>query len=120
MRLRTASSRQTSKPVTKHTVVENFVIKISILVSITTSTSTHHQLTMIDRNNSIKFESAPFSPPPEGRQQSRKPTMASHVVVIASNARRATVKVTPSTHLSDVLQEACQKLGFNASQYGLK
>lgn len=46
--------------------------------------------------------------------------MASHVVVIASNARRATVKVTPSTYLSDVLQDACGKLGFNASQFGLK
>ena len=46
--------------------------------------------------------------------------MASHVVVIDTSARRATVKVTPSAHLSDVLEEACKKLGFTASQYGLK
>ncbi|KAI5306784.1 hypothetical protein KEM56_007157 [Ascosphaera pollenicola] len=46
--------------------------------------------------------------------------MASHVVVIDSSARRATVKVTPSKHLSDVLSEACTKLGVDASQYGLK
>jgi tether containing UBX domain for GLUT4 len=46
--------------------------------------------------------------------------MASHVVVIASTARRVVVKVTPSKHLSDVLEEACSKLGAIASQYGLK
>ena len=46
--------------------------------------------------------------------------MASHVVVIDSTARRATVKVTPGKYLSDVLDEACKKLGLNASQYGLK
>ena len=46
--------------------------------------------------------------------------MASHVVVIDTTARRATVKVTPSKHLSDVLEEACAKLGLKASQYGLK
>ncbi|EAS28331.3 UBX domain-containing protein [Coccidioides immitis RS] len=46
--------------------------------------------------------------------------MASHVVVIDSTARRATVKVTPAKHLSDVLGEACAKLGLDATQYGLK
>lgn len=46
--------------------------------------------------------------------------MASNVVVIDSAARRATVKTTPNTYLSDVLAEACTKLGANASQYGLK
>ncbi|KAI9848689.1 MAG: hypothetical protein M1837_006776 [Sclerophora amabilis] len=45
---------------------------------------------------------------------------SSHVVVIDSTARRATIKVTPTKHLSDVLQEACAKLGLNATQYGLK
>ncbi|OAP54902.1 hypothetical protein AYL99_10602 [Fonsecaea erecta] len=46
--------------------------------------------------------------------------MASHVVVIDSTARRATVKTTPSKTLSEVLEEACAKLGGNAAQYGLK
>ena len=46
--------------------------------------------------------------------------MASHVVVIDATARRAVVKTTPGKHLSDVLQEACNKLGLEASQYGLK
>ncbi|KAI9800561.1 MAG: hypothetical protein M1833_003219 [Piccolia ochrophora] len=46
--------------------------------------------------------------------------MSSHVVVIDSTARRAVVKVTPSTYLSDVLQQACKKLSLNPSQYGLK
>ncbi|KAL2366791.1 hypothetical protein RJZ56_000376 [Blastomyces dermatitidis] len=46
--------------------------------------------------------------------------MASHVVVIDSAARRATVKVTPTKHLTEVLSEACSKLGFDARQYGLK
>ena len=45
---------------------------------------------------------------------------SSHVVVIDSTARRAVVKVTPATYLSDILQEATKKLGLNASQYGLK
>lgn len=45
---------------------------------------------------------------------------SSHVVVIDTTARRAVVKVTPAKHLSDVLQEACKKLGFDATQYGLK
>ncbi|KLJ12764.1 hypothetical protein EMPG_12246 [Blastomyces silverae] len=46
--------------------------------------------------------------------------MASHVVVIDSAARRATVKVTPTKHLTEVLSEACSKLGLDARQYGLK
>ncbi|KAH8693618.1 GLUT4 regulating protein TUG-domain-containing protein [Talaromyces proteolyticus] len=46
--------------------------------------------------------------------------MSSHVVVIDSTARRAVVKTNPSKPLADVLQEACAKLGLNASQYGLK
>jgi tether containing UBX domain for GLUT4 len=46
--------------------------------------------------------------------------MASHVVVIDSAARRATVKTTPNKYLSDVLEEACSKLGLSTSQYGLK
>ncbi|KAI9851111.1 MAG: hypothetical protein M1838_004446 [Thelocarpon superellum] len=44
----------------------------------------------------------------------------SHVVVIDSTARRAVVKVTPGTYLSDILQDACKKLKLTASQYGLK
>lgn len=46
--------------------------------------------------------------------------MSSHVVVIDSTARRAVVKTTPQKHLTDILQEACSKLGLNASQYGFK
>ncbi|PGH15872.1 hypothetical protein AJ80_05403 [Polytolypa hystricis UAMH7299] len=46
--------------------------------------------------------------------------MSSHVVVIDSTARRAVVKVTPVKHLSDVLGEACSKLGLDARHYGLK
>ncbi|OKL62257.1 hypothetical protein UA08_02810 [Talaromyces atroroseus] len=46
--------------------------------------------------------------------------MSSHVVVIDSTARRAVIKTNPSKPLADVLQEACSKLGLNASQYGLK
>lgn len=46
--------------------------------------------------------------------------MASHVVVIDSTARRATIKTTPNKTLSEVLEEACGKLGLNAAQYALK
>ena len=45
---------------------------------------------------------------------------SSHVVVMDSTARRATVKVTPSKHLSDVIQEAAKKLGLDANRHGLK
>ncbi|KAF2141790.1 uncharacterized protein K452DRAFT_33809 [Aplosporella prunicola CBS 121167] len=43
--------------------------------------------------------------------------MSSHVVVIDASARRATVKTTPGKHLSDVLHEACTKLGVDANQH---
>ncbi|PLN83056.1 putative UBX domain protein [Aspergillus taichungensis] len=46
--------------------------------------------------------------------------MSSHVVVLDSTARRATIKTTPGKHLTDILQEACSKLGVDASQHGLK
>lgn len=46
--------------------------------------------------------------------------MASHVVVIDTTARRTTIKTTPNKPLSEVLEEACNKLGVNAAQYGLK
>ncbi|KAL8953658.1 MAG: hypothetical protein Q9222_000495 [Ikaeria aurantiellina] len=46
--------------------------------------------------------------------------MASNVVVIDASARRTTIKTTPGKILNDVLQEACSKLGVNASSYGLK
>ena len=46
--------------------------------------------------------------------------MSSHVVVLDSQLRRATVKTTPNKPLSDVLSEACQKLSLNADSYGLK
>ncbi|CAG8305558.1 unnamed protein product [Penicillium salamii] len=46
--------------------------------------------------------------------------MSAHVVVIDATARRATIKTTPGKHLTDILHEACSKLGYNSSQYGLK
>ncbi|KAL8695472.1 MAG: hypothetical protein Q9218_000050 [Villophora microphyllina] len=46
--------------------------------------------------------------------------MASTVVIIDASARRTTIKTTPGKALSDVLQEACSKLGVDASRYGLK
>ena len=46
--------------------------------------------------------------------------MASHIVVIDSSARRTVVKTTPGKFLSDVLQEACVKLGLDASYHGFK
>ncbi|KAJ5502264.1 GLUT4 regulating protein TUG [Penicillium fimorum] len=46
--------------------------------------------------------------------------MSAHVVVIDATARRATIKTTPAKYLTDILQEACSKLGYNASQYSLK
>lgn len=46
--------------------------------------------------------------------------MASHVVVIDSSARRTVIKTTPGKPLSDVLQEACVKLGLDASCHGFK
>ncbi|OAA45497.1 GLUT4 regulating protein TUG [Metarhizium rileyi] len=46
--------------------------------------------------------------------------MASHVVVIATDLRRATVKVGPGTYLSDVLDQACQKLNLSSNKYLVK
>jgi tether containing UBX domain for GLUT4 len=46
--------------------------------------------------------------------------MSAHVVVIDATARRATIKTTPTKPMTDVLQEACKKLGYKTSQYGLK
>ena len=46
--------------------------------------------------------------------------MASQVTVIDTTARRAVVKVNPSTYLTDVLQEGCKKLGLDSRQYGMK
>lgn len=46
--------------------------------------------------------------------------MASHVVVIATDLRRTTIKVSPGTYLTDVLQEACRKLNLPADKYIVK
>lgn len=46
--------------------------------------------------------------------------MSTHVVVIASDLRRATIKVGPGTYLVDVLQEACKKLSVSSDKYILK
>ncbi|KAH0560068.1 hypothetical protein GP486_003414 [Trichoglossum hirsutum] len=45
---------------------------------------------------------------------------SSHVIIIDPRARRAVIKVTPTKFLSDVLKEACTKLGFEADRYTLK
>ena len=47
-------------------------------------------------------------------------TMASHVVIVDSSFRRANIKCTPNTFLSDVLVEACQRLKLPPEHYGLK
>lgn len=46
--------------------------------------------------------------------------MASNVVVIDKSFNRATIKVTPGTYMSDVVSEACKKLGKNNTSYDLK
>lgn len=46
--------------------------------------------------------------------------MASHVVVIATDLRRTTVRVTPGTYLSDVLDQACKKLNLSSDKYLVK
>ncbi|KFA64112.1 hypothetical protein S40285_00798 [Stachybotrys chlorohalonatus IBT 40285] len=46
--------------------------------------------------------------------------MSSHVVVIATDLRRTTVKVNPGTYLSDVLEEACKKLNLASDKYLVK
>jgi tether containing UBX domain for GLUT4 len=46
--------------------------------------------------------------------------MSAHVVVIASDLRRTTVKVAPGTYLSDVLLEACKKLSLSSDKYLVK
>jgi tether containing UBX domain for GLUT4 len=51
---------------------------------------------------------------------SAKDRMASHVVVIATDFRRTTIKVNPGTYLSDVLIEACRKLGVSGDKYIFK
>jgi hypothetical protein len=54
------------------------------------------------------------------QQYTRALIMSSHVVVLDATARRATIKTTPGKYLTDILQEACKKLGLDANQYGLK
>lgn len=46
--------------------------------------------------------------------------MASHLFVIDTTMKRAMIKVTPATNLSNVLEDACKKLGYNPEQYTLK
>jgi tether containing UBX domain for GLUT4 len=68
---------------------------------------------LIDRLPSAYSSEQPQNYPDES-------IMASNVVVIDSTARRATVKTTPGTTLSQVLEEACKKLGYQPEKYGLK
>lgn len=46
--------------------------------------------------------------------------MASHLIVVDANLKRAQIKVTPQKFLSDVLEDACAKLGHKPDQYTLK
>jgi tether containing UBX domain for GLUT4 len=46
--------------------------------------------------------------------------MSSHVVVLDTSLRRATVKVNPGTYMTEILEEACKKWGLKSSNYGLK
>ncbi|KAM0242639.1 hypothetical protein ACHAPO_001061 [Fusarium lateritium] len=46
--------------------------------------------------------------------------MATNVVVISSDLRRATIKVTPGTYLIDVLEEACRRLNLSSDKYLVK
>ncbi|KOS21198.1 Tether containing UBX domain for GLUT4 [Escovopsis weberi] len=46
--------------------------------------------------------------------------MSTHVVVISTDLRRATVKVSPGTYLSDVLEQACKKLNVDESKHILR
>ncbi|ATZ46310.1 hypothetical protein BCIN_01g09340 [Botrytis cinerea B05.10] len=46
--------------------------------------------------------------------------MASNVVVIDKSFNRATIKVTPGTYMSEVVSEACKKLGKKSTNYDLK
>lgn len=43
-----------------------------------------------------------------------------HVFVLDSRARRVRIQTLPSTHLSDVLQQGCSKLGLKPDQFVLK
>lgn len=45
--------------------------------------------------------------------------MSANVVVISTDLRRATIKVSPGTYMADVLAEACQKLNLKG-RYHLK
>ncbi|KAK0383232.1 hypothetical protein NLU13_9145 [Sarocladium strictum] len=46
--------------------------------------------------------------------------MSSHVVVIGTDLRRTTVKVSPGTFLTDVLDKACAHFKLSSSKYTLK
>jgi len=46
--------------------------------------------------------------------------MVFKLVVVDSTARQAKIDATPGTSLSDVLREACAKLGRDPSSHGLK
>jgi len=46
--------------------------------------------------------------------------MATHVVVLSGDLRRAQVKVTPATFMIDVLEAACAKLNLTSDRYLLK
>ncbi|KAF2666008.1 hypothetical protein BT63DRAFT_46918 [Microthyrium microscopicum] len=46
--------------------------------------------------------------------------MASHVFIVDTRAHRIRVPTTPTTYLSDVLQEGCKKLGLNGDDWILK
>lgn len=46
--------------------------------------------------------------------------MASHVIVVHSNARTARIPTSPGTYLTDVRDDACKKFNVKSDQYTLK
>lgn len=46
--------------------------------------------------------------------------MSSHVVVVAPDVKRVSVKVNPGTYMFDVLDEACKKLNLQVDKWSLK
>jgi hypothetical protein len=78
----------------------------------------------------VKHIRSKYLPTPQTLHYQRKPPlratiivksdMASHVVVLDTSLRRATVKLNPGTYMTEILEEACKKWGLKSSNYGLK
>jgi tether containing UBX domain for GLUT4 len=55
-----------------------------------------------------------------GRPQVISSKMAANVVVVDTSFSRHTVKVTPGTYMTEVLEQACKKFNRDPNNYGLK